>query len=154
MNKIVYISIFLLILIVFYIIIIIKNLKNSLTVSYSVSKIDLRNIISKNSIDLDIDVKFDNKSDSAISLKNIKADIYYNNVKITAIKKNYLRIYKGITFNKLQTTVFLNKQSGSFGAAVLAKEKVNLKIKLKTKLFFIPVSFSKDIVYNFKDNEW
>ncbi len=126
------------------------RLKKSITFDYRLSRVNIMNVITKNQIDLQIDLIANNSSNSEIMLNNLKLDVYYKQTKITTIKKNTFLITSGTSKNTLDSVVYLNKQTGEFGAAVLSKANaVPLTIRVRAIIYFIPVYFTKDIVYDF-----
>ena len=153
MKKIAIIIIILLLIILVYAIFYISVLKDSIKIDYKVVKIDVKNILAKK-ISLTLDLKVSNTSSKSIEIKNTYFEVYYLNelVAKTPKESNSLNIKPyardSLALKGLNIDFFLNNKSISMLTNFLAKKPLNLKIKLRARVWFIPINITTDVIYN------
>lgn len=149
MKQVVIIAISLLILSVLSLIVLALNLKKNLTFDFRLSKVDLSSVISQSKINIGLLITTINNSESSLTLNKVNVDIFYKGNKVATAKKNQFVLTKGVNSNVIETVILLNKESGDLVSLLIGGEKnIPLKVKFSGTLYFIPVSFSKEIVYS------
>ena len=140
-------------LIIAYVVFYALTLKSSITLRYKVVKVNIKNILS-GTLGMTLDVFADNTSSNTIRINDAYFEIYYlnklvaktpkanNNIIIRSKEKDLLDL------KNLSIELFLNKQSAAMLADYVSKKPLQLKVKLKAKILFIPVSILTSVVYN------
>jgi len=153
MKKVVIVTMVLLFLILAYIVFYALTLKSSVTLNYKLKGVNIRNILKK-SLTLTLDLYATNTSSNTIKIKDIYFEVYYLNKMVAKTPKsnNVIDVRSHQTnmpvLNNLNIDLFVNTQTAAMLADYIAKKPLRLKIKLKARIFFIPVNIITDLVYN------
>jgi hypothetical protein len=147
-----YLIIFL-VLIIVYLAYYLYSFYEAIELNVKIKKIYLNKMF-KGNIEIVIDLLLNNSSLKTITFKDFYVEIYYLNKLIARTKKINNTIFLApnvkdfVAVKDLNITFLLNDESLNLASKILVERGVKLEIKLKTKVLFIPLSFSTEYIYN------
>lgn len=123
------------------------RLYKSIEVSYLVKGFSIKNIKNKE-VELSLSVTIKNSSSSSLHAKNLNVDIYYKKELLANISKGDITINSdGDTEFILPVLIKLNKDSGDLITLYTELKPIPLDIKIKARLYGIPVHMTTQYTY-------
>lgn len=129
------------------------SLYNSLEIKTKVKKVYAKNIL-KNQLNIVIDILINNKSSKSITIKDFYIEVYFSGELIAKTLKSNNEIFIGpnvkdfIALKDLSIDFVLKDAAIKLASNYLSKVPLQLTIKFKASVFFLPISASTVYIYN------
>lgn len=123
------------------------NLKKGIIVDYKVKGFSIKNLINQE-IQLNLDVTIKNNSNYSLSAKNVNVNIFFKERLLATVDTADLNIKKeDDTLLSLPVLIKLDKGAGDLITLYTQGSPIPLLIKIKAKVYKIPVHITTDYIY-------